>query len=637
MRKNIKKKKNEKKEILWMLVALVSLAVITLGVSVAFFNYTKEGITENTVTSGTITFLYTEISGIGKGIQISDAYPMTDEQGMNQTGIGKYFDFKITSQTASTISIPYEVTARKSSDSTLDDQVVKLYLTELNGDDEKEILLENYSKLQQTGQETATGYTEKTIYTDKVPAKQSNYEKNFRLRMWIDEKTDFSGKEEETGNVTYPYNGKTFTVTVNVYSNGKVVSNIPTGTLKSTNSSHEDLIWGYRDSITKIVFENELHEIPNSISFDISEEGNGSVMSYLVLNDDKETYTAYLQGNGGIKANVDSRYLFYKFINLKTIENLEYLDTSQVTDMRYMFSDCNNLTSLDVSQFDTSQVKNMRYMFHNCNNLESLDVSHFNTSQVTDMDHMFYGCNNLTNLDLNHFDTSQVTSMKDMFNHCENLTSLNLSHFDTSQVTDMSYMFSNCNNLESLDVSQFDTSQVKNMRYMFYSCQKLTSLDVGHFDTSQVTNMSSMFSNCNNLESLDLSQFNTSQVTDMSYMFSFCRNLTSLNLSQFNTTQVKNMEKMFYSCNNLINLNLSSFDTSQVTDMISMFDDCSKLTTTITITTNSCSYNWMFRDAATESGSKITVNFTSSNSDLVARMIATKSAKSTVVKGSQIY
>ena len=222
MRKNLKK--NEKKEILWMLVALVSLAVITLGVSVAFFNYTKEGTTENTVTSGTITFLYTEVSGVGKGIQISDAYPMTDEQGKEQTGQGSYFDFKITSQTASNISIPYEVTARKSSDSTLDDQAVKLYLTEKEGETEKGILLNTYDELEDTKQVTATGYTEKVIYIGKVPANQSNYEKNFRLRMWIDEKTDFSGKEEETGNVTYPYNGKTFTLTVNVYSNGKVVT-----------------------------------------------------------------------------------------------------------------------------------------------------------------------------------------------------------------------------------------------------------------------------------------------------------------------------------------------------------------------------------------------------------------------------
>ncbi len=256
MRKNIKKKKNEKKEILWMLVALVSLAVITLGVSVAFFNYTKEGTTENTVTSGTITFLYTEVSGIGKGIQISDAYPMTDEQGMNQTGQGSYFDFKITSQTTSNISIPYEVTARKSSDSTLENDAIKVYLTEKEGEEEKLVLLENYSKLEDTSQVTAKGYTEKVIYTDKVPAKQSNYEKNFRLRMWIDEKTDFSGKEEETGNVTYPYNGKTFTLTVNVYSNGKVVTN------------KEGVVEG--DSILSILSDNEFEE--GNYQFEVRKE-----------------------------------------------------------------------------------------------------------------------------------------------------------------------------------------------------------------------------------------------------------------------------------------------------------------------------------------------------------------------------
>ncbi len=256
MRKNIKKKKNEKKEILWMLVALVSLAVITLGVSVAFFNYTKEGTTENTVTSGTITFLYTEVSGIGKGIQISDAYPMTDEQGKEQTGQGSYFDFKITSQTTSTISIPYEVTARKSNDSTLENDAIKVYLTEKAGEEEKLVLLENYSKLEDTSQETAKGYTEKIIYTGKVPANQSNYEKNFRLRMWIDEKTDFSGKEEETGNVTYPYNGKTFTLTVNVYSNGKVVTN------------KEGVVEG--DSILSILSDNEFEE--GNYQFEVRKE-----------------------------------------------------------------------------------------------------------------------------------------------------------------------------------------------------------------------------------------------------------------------------------------------------------------------------------------------------------------------------
>jgi hypothetical protein len=44
----------------------------------------------------------------------------------------------------------------------------------------------------------------------------------------------------------------------------------------------------------------------------------------------------------------------------------------------------------------------------------------------------------------------------------------------------------------------------------------------------------------------------------------------------------------------------------------------------------------MFGNAATVSGAKITVDYTSETSDLVDSMIATKSTNSNVVKGSLI-
>ena len=149
---------------------------------------------------------------------------MTDEQGKAQTGNGNVFNFKVTSTTTKDVSIPYEVTARQSKDSTLDNKMVRIYLTEVDGNTEKQLLLDNYNNLNQTSQSLVkAGVIEKTIYTDTVPASSTNYEKNFRLRMWVDENTDFSPVKDDNGNDTYPYNGKTFTVTVNVYSNGKVV------------------------------------------------------------------------------------------------------------------------------------------------------------------------------------------------------------------------------------------------------------------------------------------------------------------------------------------------------------------------------------------------------------------------------
>ncbi|MEC5317299.1 BspA family leucine-rich repeat surface protein [Enterococcus casseliflavus] len=281
---------------------------------------------------------------------------------------------------------------------------------------------------------------------------------------------------------------------------------------------------------------------------------------------------------GNVIAPTDSSRLFYNLRNLTEIEGLDVLDTSQVTNMSKMFSNCASLTSLDLSNFDTSQVTNMSEMFYVCSSLTSLDLSNFDTSQVTDMSKMFNSCSSLTSLDLSNFDTSQVTDMSKMFYYCPSLTSLDLSNFDTSQVTDMSYMFNSCSSLTSLDLSNFDTSKVTNMSYMFIFCTALTSLDVSNFDTSKVTNMSYMFGGCSSLTSLDLSSFDTSQVTDMSYMFSNCSSLTSLDLSNFDTSKVTNMSKMFYVCASLTSLDLSSLDTSQVTSMYYMFSNCRSLT-----------------------------------------------------------
>ena len=51
---------NKKKSLILSLVGVLSLVLITAGVTYAFFNYAKEGTTENTITTGTITFIYEE-------------------------------------------------------------------------------------------------------------------------------------------------------------------------------------------------------------------------------------------------------------------------------------------------------------------------------------------------------------------------------------------------------------------------------------------------------------------------------------------------------------------------------------------------------------------------------------------------
>ena len=206
--------KNKKKQIIITLVAIISLIVITVGVTYAFFNYAKEGTTDNTIKTGSITFLYTEVSGVGKGISLTEAYPVADSIGKVQVGEGKVFDFKVTSNISMNSSIGYQVTARKKTGSTLANSAVKVYLTELNGT-EQGLLLSKYSELDQTDKVDSSKYDERILYEATVPANTSNYEKNFRLRMWVSDDTDFSDGS---------MNDKTFTLTVNVYADGKVVT-----------------------------------------------------------------------------------------------------------------------------------------------------------------------------------------------------------------------------------------------------------------------------------------------------------------------------------------------------------------------------------------------------------------------------
>ena len=194
---------------------------------------------------------------------------------------------------------------------------------------------------------------------------------------------------------------------------------------------------------------------------------------------------------------------FQGYVNLTSIEGIEYLNTSQVTDMHNMFSECSHLQTTDFSGFDTRKVKDMSYMFHNCGSLKSLDISNFNTSEVTDMRGMFESCIGLTSLDLSHLNTSKVSVMASMFQSCINLLSVNLSGWDTRNVISMTRMFKRCHSLKTLDLSGFDTREKTcTMGDMFNTCKELTTIfvsdkfAVGTGDTGDGT----MFQGCNKLK-----------------------------------------------------------------------------------------------------------------------------------------
>ena len=290
---------------------------------------------------------------------------------------------------------------------------------------------------------------------------------------------------------------------------------------------------------------------------------------------------------------------FWYFEGLTRIEHLDYLNTSEVENMREMFSNCTSLEALDLSSFNTEKVTDMYAMFGGSTNLRSIKLPQgFIGSSVTNLFSMFKDCTSLTELNLSGSNSENVKDMSEMFNGCSALSKLVLTDFKTGQVSTMESMFRNCSTLETLDVSSFNTENVTTMCGMFNHCSSLRSLDLTGFNTANVTDMSSMFKNCSSLWSLDLSSFNTRKVSDMQSMFIGCTNLESIDFSSFDTENMTSMIAMFNSCTKLETLDLSSFATPKMVTMSSAFEDCVNLKTiyvTSAFTTDKVTVDsWLF-------------------------------------------
>ncbi len=627
----MEEKKNQKKKVM-ILVLVLGLVLLTIGGTYAFFTYSRQGVEEHVLTTGSLYFVYDELQDQeGNQISIGNAFPVSDENGIEQEKPGM-FEFEVRAKNQG-VDINYEIYLTKDESSTLPEKVVDTYLTTTGkkGENSADTLVEPTWDNKWTKDNGVTQYQflwnshvpvleegqqGKSLYQEKIPSTNGEeYSKIFRYRMWLDESAnDVNAKGE------WIYGGKSFTVRVNVYaSNEELPSPTPVGVMQSWTFNMEagnlnemfpntdfhtiDKIF----SIRNIKFENKI-EIPESVSkgnqWDISEKKDKSVMAYMIPNDEGETCQDIMNEDGGTipcndiviasngetYGNPDSSWAFSWFMSLKNIDFTNY-NASLVEDVGAMFYECEQLISLDLGLWGHVRLNNISYvnvygestgMFDECTSLTNVgDLSAWDTSGVTNMSYMFHGCSQLSDFSfLEHWDVSNVKNMADMFSGCSQLTTITgIENWDTPNVMNMSFMFGNCSQLTSLDLSNWETISVTDMSSMFYGCSQLSTIrGIENWHTSSVTDMDYMFFDCSELSDLNLSGWNTSNVIDMYSMFNGCSKLSTVgDLSGWNTSNVSNINNIFKDCNQLSNLDLSSWDVSHVTNMDGMFWGCSQL------------------------------------------------------------
>ena len=140
----------------------------------------------------------------------------------------------------------------------------------------------------------------------------------------------------------------------------------------SVSSTWNDIPVTFSNGVLSIGEKNGNYKIDNTENKDISIFNNISNVA--------GTDITEIDINAPIAIIGSAEILFYRLLNLTTINGLNKLDTSKVTNMKQMFMSCTKMTSLDLSSFDTTNVTSFNTMFASDPNLTSVDLSSFTVS-----------------------------------------------------------------------------------------------------------------------------------------------------------------------------------------------------------------------------------------------------------------
>ncbi len=208
---------NSSKQVLLSVLGIAILVVAVVGVSFAFFTYSKTGEKNNVITTGTIFFNFSE----GDRILLTDQFPLTDTQGKELSKDyascksraealedgkeealaacnNEVLSFTVSGYDGSGKGIDYDISVVPGTAPTgdgfdgrekMNDNAIKLWLTGASKGDLPSGATSTYNTTPKLVSESASGLTEAGIKigSGKISggSKDEPQEDKYELRMWI--------------------------------------------------------------------------------------------------------------------------------------------------------------------------------------------------------------------------------------------------------------------------------------------------------------------------------------------------------------------------------------------------------------------------------------------------------------------
>ena len=184
------------------------------------------------------------------------------------------------------------------------------------------------------------------------------------------------------------------------------------------------------------------------VSLDVSGWDTSSVTDMYRMFYDCEALTS-LDVSGWDTARVEDMGGMFQGCSSLTSLDVSEWNTGNVTKMSFMFSG-SGLDSLDcLADLDMSKVTNMESMFESCSNLVEVEVPAWTVGDGIKINYMFSGCENLLTLDMSEFKPS-VWQARGLVEGCGKLEELDVSGLDLTENENCSDMFDGCNSLRKV-------------------------------------------------------------------------------------------------------------------------------------------------------------------------------------------